>query len=232
MINFEDISQLGTAIQVWIKVHVLVVGNLIQVLAIIAAFFLGLVLARRTKPRLKGLLADQPWAERKPGRVLLTAIDLTGPVIVLLLLGSAFTLAAQNKWPNHLLETALSLLTAWVIIRQVTAALGRTIWTRLIAVSVMIIAGLNILGLLDATMTFLDKLDLTLGQIRISVLHVLKGLLILAILMRLAQAARPSWIGVWRRCRNLPLPSRFSWPNWAGSGCSPWWVWSLFPPWA
>ena len=188
MADFKDIHQLWATILTWLKANVLVMGNLVQLLIILAVFGLGLLLARRLKPRLRKFLAEQPWAERKPGQFLQAAVELTGPLITLLLLGSAFTLALQNKWPAHLLETALSLLAAWAVIRQVTAALGRTTWTRLIAVSVMVIAGLNILGLLGPTMAFLDRLDLTLGQIRLSVLHILKGMLILAILVRLAQS--------------------------------------------
>jgi small-conductance mechanosensitive channel len=187
VVNFSDINTLYETIRAWIETHILVRGNLIQLLVILLAFALGYLLARRIKPWLKGILEVQPWAERQYGLFLLSAIELTAPVIILLVLGISFTLAGQNKWPSHLLETTVSLLAAWAVIRQVTSALGRTIWTKLIAVSVMIIAGLNILDLLDAAMAFLDELDITLGRMRLSVLHLIKGLLILAILMRLAQ---------------------------------------------
>ena len=187
MTALGDIGRVLTAARDWLALHVLVTGNLIQLLVIIVAFGLGLLLARRIRPRLRTLVADQPWAEKQYGLFLLTAIELTGPVIILLILGISVTLASQNEWPNHILKIAISLLAAWAVIRQVTAALGRTIWTRLIAVSVMIVAGLNILDLLDAAMAFLDQLDITLGQMRLSVLHLIKGVLILAILIRLAQ---------------------------------------------
>jgi small-conductance mechanosensitive channel len=201
MTALGDIGGVLAAAREWLTLNVLVTGNLIQLLVMILAFGLGLILARRIRPRLKNLVAEQPWAEKQYGQFLLSAIELTGPIIVLLLLGISVTLAAQNKWPYHLLEIGVSLLTAWAVIRQVTAALGRTFWTKLIAVSVMIVAGLNILGLLDATMAFLDQLDLTLGQMRLSVLHLIKGALILAILMRLAQVGS-SFLD--RRLTSLP----------------------------
>ena len=73
-----------------------------------------------------------------------------------------------------------------MVIRFVTYIVGRGFWTRLIATGVWIIAALNITDLLDPTIDFLDGIDMTLGDWRISALALIKGIAVLALLLRLS----------------------------------------------
>ena len=94
--------------------------------------------------------------------------------------------AGFAKAPHHLITVTVSLLTAWIIIRLTTVLIPNKTWSNLISVAAWIVAALNILHLLDPAMAFLDSLSITLGDLRISALLVIKGMMSLAILLWLA----------------------------------------------
>ena len=91
------------------------------------------------------------------------------------------------------LDLAISLTGAWVVIRIASAFIAEPFWARLIANLVWAVAALNILGLLQPFATLLDGIGLTLGTDeggmvnRISLLTVLRTLFILAVLYWLAR---------------------------------------------
>ncbi|MBW1712185.1 MAG: mechanosensitive ion channel [Deltaproteobacteria bacterium] len=187
LISSANLKQTALNIWVWIQDQLLVSSNLVQLLVIGLVLVLARIIGQRLKPWLNSLIDRLSWADKQPGLFLRSAVRLTTPLVALILVGIAQTLAVQMGWSSYFLKTAASLLAAWVVIRQTSAALGQTIWAKLIAVSVMTIVTLNILNLLHPTMAFLDGLAIKLGQVRLSVLDAIKGLLILAILIRLAQ---------------------------------------------
>ena len=108
--------------------------------------------------------------------------------------------AGFAKAPHHLITVTVSLLTAWIIIRLTTVLIPNKTWSNLISVAAWIVAALNILHLLEPAMAFLDSLSITLGDLRISALLVIKGMMSLAILLWLAALAS----GFEQRIKALP----------------------------
>jgi small-conductance mechanosensitive channel len=86
-------------------------------------------------------------------------------------------------WPHNLIWIAINLLTAWFVIRLASIMVHDPIWARLIAGIVYTVAVLNILDLLDPALRLLDDLAVTLGEMRISMLMVIKGMVSLGILL-------------------------------------------------
>lgn len=76
-----------------------------------------------------------------------------------------------------------SLLMAWIVINVVTVFVANPLWSMVIAVTAWVVAALNILGILDDTVTLLDGASFTLGQLNISALTVVKGTIALGILL-------------------------------------------------
>ncbi len=72
------------------------------------------------------------------------------------------------------LVTVASLLTAWVLIRLATSIVSSAQMAKTIAIVAWTVAALNIFGLLDATLEILDSWSVTLGEVRLSPLTVLK----------------------------------------------------------
>lgn len=101
-----------------------------------------------------------------------------------------FSLFAMRiaEWPSLLIESVVSLLTAWVVIRFASGLIRDRGWARTLAIIAWTVAALNIVGLLDATMETLDAMAFSIGDIRLSVLGLLKAGLVLAVFLWLAGA--------------------------------------------
>lgn len=94
----------------------------------------------------------------------------------------------QNTWPSRawIIDVAIDLAAAWFII----AVFSRIIRSRFLARSLTVIgwtvAAMSITGILGTVTVGLDSIALTLGDFRLSVLSVLKGIFLLVSLIWLA----------------------------------------------
>ncbi len=76
-----------------------------------------------------------------------------------------------------------SLLTAWIVINVATVFVANPLLSLTISIVAWIAAALNIVGLLDNTITFLDGATLSFGQVDVSLLIVVQGLIALGVLL-------------------------------------------------
>ena len=91
---------------------------------------------------------------------------------------------AQTQFFGHrLTQVAASLAGAWVAIHLVSGFIRNDLVARLAAWIAWILAALVALGLFDATLTLLDDIGMTFGQVRISLLAIAKGTLALVVLL-------------------------------------------------
>jgi small-conductance mechanosensitive channel len=89
-------------------------------------------------------------------------------------------------WPHNVADITVSLLTAWVVIRIASQLIKDATWSRLFAIAAWTVAALNILGLLTPTIGLLDAASVNIGEVRISALTVIKGVITLIVLLWLA----------------------------------------------
>lgn len=166
----------------WLTNNAFVLTNIAQVLAIGIIFGIARLLApflERLLERLeKGRIKDRYLRQLITN---LTTVTLPlASLILLWLVNHAIVLAG---WPDHLMRSAVSLLTAWVIIRVLSSLIGDAGWSRSLAVVAWAVAALNIVGLLDPTMILLDNIALNLGDFRLSLLGLIKAAAALALLL-------------------------------------------------
>jgi small-conductance mechanosensitive channel len=95
-------------------------------------------------------------------------------------------IAHYYELPYGALRIVSSLLTAWIVIRLLSHLIRDSGWSRLIAASAWIIAALNIVGVLDDVVSFLDQFGMSIGDVNLTLLAVIKGGLIVALLLWLA----------------------------------------------
>ena len=88
-----------------------------------------------------------------------------------------------------LLGIAATLTALWIVLRASTVLLRDALFARLVATAALIIAALDIFGLLDPTTTLLDSIALSLGATRLSLLLVVKAVLIIGVLLWAALVA-------------------------------------------
>lgn len=172
----------------WLHRNAFVVGNLIQVAILLATYLAARV---SVKPFVhwarKAGAGGHPYQQAiEIGlRVLL---PLMLPVIWLVLLWMSVFLAGYLGWSSALIRLVVSLTTAWAAIRLMSGAIGNPAWSKFIAVSVWTVAALNSVGWLAPVTRFLDSLAVNAGEVRLSLLGLIKALVALAVFLWMAGA--------------------------------------------
>jgi small-conductance mechanosensitive channel len=181
------LQTLGLEAWQWFIDQVLVWPTAVQAGVVI----LALLVARWVAPSLARVI-EQLQANPKCPRWLHPAMRAISPLcfaIVWLVLQwfSVFATRATNS-PGLLIEIVVSLLSAWIVIRFASGFIRNRGWARTLAIITWSVAALNIVGLLDATMETLDAMAFSIGDIRLSVLGLLKAGVVLAVFLWLAGA--------------------------------------------
>ncbi|MCX5876535.1 MAG: hypothetical protein NT087_09665, partial [Deltaproteobacteria bacterium] len=163
----------------WLLENVLTYDHLSQAMFIVCAWLIAVLIGNRIKRR----FPEQDLSQRRFGHVLSAVLPLTAPFLWLCLQLISLMVAMDAEWPHDLLTIVVNLLAVWIIVQTTSSLFENTAWVRLIAVTAWSLAALNIMDLLGPTVRLLDRLALTFGTVRISLLTVLTGLLTLALLL-------------------------------------------------
>ncbi|MEQ8356334.1 MAG: mechanosensitive ion channel [Kiloniellaceae bacterium] len=168
----------------WLFLHIANVWTLGQVILLVLLFGLSVFLGRRLRPAAEGWVGRSKVPVRFAAQMQALPALLT-PLVYLLFLWLAIAAMQQSTWPSrsYLLSVVASLMTAWVVIRLVTTFVRNPALAKTLAFCAWTIAALNILELLDPTVAILDSLAVTFGELRVSLLTVVKGVLTLALML-------------------------------------------------
>lgn len=177
-----SIEQIWADLVNWVSSNLLVQSILVQTAAIAVLLVLCSVLARHLKRQLKqfieGLHRDA-WYHP----LVATFKDMSFPIIGVILLGSYAGVAKIASWDSKLIESLIALFLAWIVISFASNLLGRGYMVKWVKTVVLMVAALQIFGVLEATTLLLDDLAFTLGQTRISLYTLGKGITILLFLL-------------------------------------------------
>jgi len=170
--------QLG---QQWALDNVFVWGSAKQILLLLGVFIVGSLLQSRLTRLVEGihLPTSLKRFEHATHEVLR---PLVVPLFyVLVLWFSLFALRTLGQG-FHIINLVVSLLNAWIVIRFASAFIHDEGWSRFVSVLAWSVAALNIVGLLNVTTAFLDSLAFSFGEMKFSVLGLVKGGIAIAIL--------------------------------------------------
>jgi len=184
-VKFASIDGFLAELEAWIKTDVLTYSTLIQALVVGAALLFALLLYRYFSGRLhlgkptgeSATLADT--LRRQAGALLF-------PVSWLVFLGIAALVMDSLRFQSGLIEIAVSLVLAWIVVRLVTSAIRNRLVARVIAIIAWTIAALHIVGVLDRAIGTLDSTAFKLGSVRISALTVVNTIVLLVVLIWVA----------------------------------------------
>src|SRR5439155_21017793 len=95
---------------------------------------------------------------------------------------------ARFGFDPGLIGIAATLTALWIVLRASAVLLRDALFARLVATAALIIAALDIFGLLDPTATLFDSIALTIGATRLSLLLVVKAVLVIGVLLWTALA--------------------------------------------
>jgi len=188
--------------QEWLQSDVFILDTLICLGIILVAATVARPLATRPQKQFQ-ILIERESRFSVLDRLWQSARDISYPGIWLLLLWISVLVTESWGITNTSLVITTSLLAAWVIIESATILVSSHFWSRTIAISAWLLAALNILGILDPTIAFLDGVSFSLGQATISVLTIMQALVTLGILLWLSAIAGQITESKLKSARNL-----------------------------
>ncbi len=203
MKNIVDVAVLEGYVaqaRAWLLTEILTAAALWQAGAIIVAFGVAMLIT----PPIRNWLerkADETADNRRLAFVCRTFVNLVTPVLWVILLWLAVEIANRAGWPNKLMSIVVSLVNAWIVIHLVTRFVSQKAWARFVAITIWVIAALNIIELLEPALALLDGIALQIGNVRVTALSVAKGVFYLVVLMWLANLASSV---LERRIQQLP----------------------------
>lgn len=169
----------------WIDAELLIMPKLTQVIVVVALLAVAFLIAPLLRRSLVGLVERKKL--ENPLKGALSALARLSPIVLWsILLWIATLAAAEADLPNKLLTVVTTLVTAWAVIRFVSSLVRDPSIARLVAFGAWAIAALSILDLLEPTSNVLDRIALNIGDLHISLLTILKGVVALVILLWLA----------------------------------------------
>jgi small-conductance mechanosensitive channel len=162
---------------------------LYQLILIIGLFILARLLGKRLEP---GLDRRARSIKGHPGllRVVAATMRRTDWIAYVILLFVALAVMRATTWPSRswVIGIALWLAGTWVVVSILSRVIRNRLVARGVAWLVWIYAALVILGIDDRVALFLDGLAFPLGEVRISVLTILKAALLLTVAIWVATA--------------------------------------------
>lgn len=168
----------------WFQTNFLEPERLIELAVIGVAILISNFTCKWIHQGILRAVGEHPLVQKADKRFLHPV--LTAAISILLIYTAQLLL--QPVMATYLLNIAASLLMAWLVIRLAVGMLANRELARLIAVGAWTLAALNIIGLLDPLTTVLDEAQLPLGEVEISVLDILTGIISFGFLMWLAFA--------------------------------------------
>jgi small-conductance mechanosensitive channel len=176
------------AFQLWANEYLLTRQTLTEIGLIIIAASVAwpISIAVRNRMQAQGEKYEKYVLLRRLWAALRT---LAFPIVWLTIQWIIIAITAYLGYRHAALVVTSSLLTAWIVISVATLFVANPLWSLIIAISAWVVAALNIVGLLDDTITVLDGAALTVGQVNISALTVVQGLIALGVLLWLTTIA-------------------------------------------
>lgn len=169
-------------IQLWASEYLLTRQTLTEIALIIIAASIAWPMSIIVRNRM------QAQGEKHAQYVLLRRFwsalrRLAFPIVWLVIQWIIVAIMAYLGYRHAALVVTSSLLTAWIVISVATVFVANPLWSLTIAISAWVVAALNIVGLLDDAIAVLDGAALTIGQVNISALTIVQGLIALGVLL-------------------------------------------------
>lgn len=192
--DLQTVEQTIRGWMFWFRTRVISWPVMGQLIFVVSYFLLGTFVANRVRQPLSVWLNHTFDTFRVPGffqRLIAKLPKLVLWVVFMLLLWITAEVADRTI-PEYLdswiLRTAANLALSWIAISILTGVIRTNVLARLAAFIIWTVTALNILDLLDPTIDMFDRAALSVGDVRISALMVIKGVLSLAILLWAATA--------------------------------------------
>lgn len=161
-----------------------------QVAVLFALFALAYVLDKRTEPGFEQWLR-RVETTRSRLRMLAVLLRRLRLVYFVTLAWLAVLIMRMVTWPSrsYFISVVASIAGVWLAVSLIGRLVRNPLASKILTVSVWLVAALQILGLLPTAVSLLDSAGLSVGSFRLSLLMIVKAVAIVAVLVIVATLA-------------------------------------------
>jgi small-conductance mechanosensitive channel len=164
-------NEIFVSVKGWAEVNLLTYESVMQIGVIVTLYLLCSFICSRLKPFMHKVLEKKTFYQKT--ELYLKALYL--PVLWWLTTFSAWQITESLGYPIILLRMASTLIAVWLVISIVTLMIESEFFSKVIRVTVWFLAILNIFGLLNPFITFLDETSFTIGDNNLTLLGTITG---------------------------------------------------------
>jgi len=163
--------------------------RLYQIGLLLGLMALAQLVAWRLHGRLHAWLRTREGWPRWRLRAALILLRRLRLIVFVVLAWSLVLVMRELTWPSrsYLIGIAATLATAWLVIGLAARLVRNPVLRRLVSWGLWIYATLYVLGLTEETATVLDNLSLSVGEVRLSALTLLRAAIVTAVLFTAAR---------------------------------------------
>ena len=184
-LSYQNFQTIVADVEKWLQINVLNSAALVQLGVILGTLLFAALLAPLVRRLCERIFAGSKLKTLN-ARLTQTISAIVLPTLWFIQLWVCENIAAQMGQPYWLIDTADSLLSAWIVIRVASVFIRDPSWARAFAITAWFVAALSIFNLLDPTIAVLNDTAFKLGELKISAWGVIKGGFILVVLLWLA----------------------------------------------
>lgn len=187
--NYDALLVRLLALKNWVLSNIFVWENLVQILEqvalILAAWIVGAIMGRWLRRIILSRRKEDGAVKGKfISGILARFLALLPLIFSIFVLWLSIQTIGRFGQTTFLLNLTLNLTMAWVVIQLATSVIMDRFWSKLIAASCWLFAALNILGALDRTISLLEGIGFTIGDVKLTLLSLIKAVIALVILLR------------------------------------------------
>ena len=153
--------------------------NLAQIVFLLLLFGISKYLAKKYKERLINLIPDSFKLKEVLG-------DLFNLIIYSLLLWIYILINSVLGIPYYTVIIVANLLTAWIVINLLTELIKNELLSKIFSILIWTVAALHVIGIYNEVVNILNKISFSSGNINISLLMVIKGIITLFVFFWIA----------------------------------------------
>ena len=171
----------------WLDEYLWNPATLNQIIIIAACFIIGGIFTRLIRKKAAAAL-EKASLPARVGRALGHLQRLIFPIAALVALFFAMMIASMDEVQGGtgIILATLKILLAWIVIRIAVEIIADAVARSFFAFTIWVIAALSILGILDESTAALDAIGFSFGNLRLSALALVKGVLAIFILLYIA----------------------------------------------
>ncbi|MGM0410895.1 MAG: mechanosensitive ion channel family protein [Bacillota bacterium] len=179
MLETSVINELINESIIWIENNLFSVENLIDIILLLFLYFVGVFIYRKSLKKVDKLLQKLDFISLNQRKRLIK--DILKNLYYIIVLWTYILLAEITGLSYFFSRIVGNLLTAWIFIKIITTFLPDKLYVKLFSFLIWTMTALNILNIYDKTINILDGLAFKSGNLRISLLLVIKALVLFAV---------------------------------------------------